>query len=448
MRKAPERNPDLLELQAQAKRTFEADTVSLDVELITPLFGGGVITKKVDEVCWLRGSEVKASLRFWWRALYGHAYSTSEDLHKAESRLFGSAKGNEGETSPVAVVVKEVSRPAPVSASTISDARKVAYFPGQDGMGGEGPSDILPAGAKAALSLVFRKTLSIESRREILDSLLVWLLFGGAGSRTRRGAGALAPADPNEAREIGYPTSVAELDALLARISEPDAAFRGEYFSLANRSRMLRSSTGQAAPAAHTTLMDHWRSFRQNRRHPNHWGGRQNWGQNRWPEADLVRDVTGANLGMHQCHVQHRGLRLVPRALLGLPIIIHFPGQPPGSKFQLISRRSDRYGSPIWMGVARVWNGTAADHFGLVAVTQFMLPDRDLVFEIQHQGRRLEAGPLKAAYPNPRTARTEQEPTAWPVEGVAHMVLQVVEAFRQPGSGHESVATPHFQIIR
>jgi len=195
--------------------------------------------------------------------------------------------------------------------------------------------------------------------------------------------------------------------------------------------------------------MDHWRSFRQNRRHPNHWGGAQPWGRNRWPEADLVRDVTGApNLGNHTCHPQHKQLRQVPRALLGLPIIIHFPKQPAGSRYQLISRHSDRYGSPIWLAVARTWNGTTSTHFGVVIATPFLLKSSDLKFEIQHQGQQKDAGPLQAAYPTPCAPLTPHEPDAWPVQNAAHMVLQVAEAFRQPGRGHESVAAPHFTIIR
>ena len=72
MRTPPVRKPDLGTLRAQTQTAFSADTFSLDVELITPLLGGGVIPKVVDEVCWLRASEVKAGLRFWWRALFGH----------------------------------------------------------------------------------------------------------------------------------------------------------------------------------------------------------------------------------------------------------------------------------------------------------------------------------------------------------------------------------------
>jgi len=448
MRSAPARKPDLEAMKSAKEHFAQADTISLDVELITPLFGGGVEAKKVDEVCWLRGSEVKASLRFWWRALYGHRYATPKELHAAESERFGSAKGNEGVASPVAVGVVELSRPESISAGSINDARKVAYFPGQDGMGGAAPASLLPPGAKAKLTLQFRSRVALEIRKEFQEALVAWLVFGGAGSRTRRGAGAIAPSLLAQAQSIGYPTSVESLDSFLLRISEPVAGFQGSFFSLRNRSKVLRSVAGQAQQAAHINLMDHWRSLRQNRRHPNHWGGGQNWGQNRWPEADLVREITGAPLGNHTCHPQHRGLRQVPRALLGLPIIIHFPHQPQGSRYQLISRHSDRYGSPVWLGVARTWNNDQPTHFGVVAATPFLLGGADLRFEIQHQGNPRQTGPLQAAYPSPRAPRDNHEPGAWPVEDAAHMVLQVTQAFRQPGRGHESVAAPHFQIIR
>jgi CRISPR-associated protein Cmr1 len=410
-----------------------------------------VITKKVDEVCWLRGSEVKASLRFWWRALYGHAYSTSEDLHKAESRLFGSAKGNEGETSPVAVVVTEKRRTRTVCADNVQDARKVVYFAGQKMKRNDPPgADLMDAGATASISLVFRKGFEGSLRKEVEGALVAWLVFGGVGSRTRRGAGAMAPVDVGQAGLIEYPTSQEKMDAYLKCISEPTPSFHGSFFSLKNKARLLRSQAGQTAQAAHAGMADHWRSFRQNRRHHAKWRGNvEDYGQNRWPEADMVRDATNTAMGNnHQCHSQHRGLRLVPRALLGLPIIIHFPDQPPNSQYQVINRYSDRYGSPVWMGVARVWNGSAPVHFGIVAVTPFLLKDSDIKVDLKHLNRSIEVGPVRAAYPSPRDPRTNLEPNAWALTTPEDMLLHIVEAFRQPGSGHESVATPHFQIIR
>lgn len=440
MRKAPERNPDLKKLQVQAKQTFEADTVSLDVELITPLFGGGVMTKKVDEICWLRGSEVKASLRFWWRALYGHHYESPKDLHTAESKLFGSAKGSEGETSPVAVVVKVMKEITPMRlAFPAGDARVGTYFPGAEGMGGQEETMLGAPGAKASLMLVFRKELPIPERQEIQQALVAWLVFGGTGSRTRRGAGALAPTDPKQAMNVGYPVTAEALDAFLLQLASPKP-FKGEFFCLANGAKVIRTKDGLAAQRIHEALMDHWRSFRQNRRHPDNWQGKGPWGQSLWPEGDVVRRETKMEFDNHGPHPDQKDQ--APRALLGLPIVIHFKSQKKGEDFQILNEASDRYASPIWLGIARVWSGTSPQHYGLVAATPSVLKPRVLL-RINQNGQSRKV-PVTPAYPNPRPKR-EEEPTPWVVKGAADMVQRVVDAFCSPN--HTSIKTPSFMPL-
>ncbi len=67
---------------------------SREYELITPLFGGGVETKKADEVSVIRATEIRGHLRFWWRATRGGQFSTIEDLKKHEDAIFGSTERN------------------------------------------------------------------------------------------------------------------------------------------------------------------------------------------------------------------------------------------------------------------------------------------------------------------------------------------------------------------
>ena len=437
MRKAPKRNPDLPGLRAQAEQAFEADTISLEVELITPLFGGGVKTKEVDEICWLRGSEVKASLRFWWRAIHGHAYATSQELHEAESRRFGSAKGSAGITSPVAVAVKE-SRKLDLQALAFQagDARIGTYFPGTEGLGNLGPAMLGAPGAKAVLTLGFRPELPGGERKEILDALVAWLLFGGAGSRTRRGAGAVAPVDPGQAAAIGYPATAAALDDFLRRVAAPKP-FAADFFCLANHARVIRTGDGLAAQRAHEALLDHWRSFRQNRRHPDHWQGRSPWGQSLWPEGDVVRREAGSNFDDHAPDPTH--LHQAPRALLGLPIVVHFKSQRKGEDFQILNEVTDRYASPIWMGVARVWDGAAPRHYGIVAATPSVLKPK-VMLRLTRFGQATTV-PVTPAYPVARAKRLE-EPTPWTVQNPADMVQRVTDAFCDPN--HPSVRTPSF----
>lgn len=39
---------------------------TLDCQLITPMYGGGVISTKVDTAMPIRASGIRGQLRFWW----------------------------------------------------------------------------------------------------------------------------------------------------------------------------------------------------------------------------------------------------------------------------------------------------------------------------------------------------------------------------------------------
>ena len=438
MRRAPGTSPDLEKLKASKVDFAQSDTLSLDVELITPLFGGGVETKKVDEVCWLRASEVKASLRFWWRALYGHRYPTSKGLHEAESNLFGSAKGNEGVASPVAVGVVQTQAPKLRRLDLPQgDPMAAAYFPGLPGQGNNEEVFLGEPGAKARLSLVFRKSLAPALRKEVKEALVAFLILGGVGSRTRRGAGALAPVDPMQAKSFGYPASEAEFDDWIARFGKGEVQVAGPFFSLHRKGVLLRTAQVNTAPAAHTILLEHWRAFRQNRRHPDGFKGKAPWGQSRWPEGDVVRRFVRKNFSAHTPHESHTNQ--APRALLGLPIVIHFKEQSREEHHQILHEASDRYASPVWLAVARTWNGTDKVHHGLVVAMPSVLPFR---IHLEVRGRQ-DKLVLVPAYPAPRPGRPE-EPPAHAVASAQDMVSRVAEAFTKP-TNHK-VKVPAFVI--
>lgn len=77
--------------QWQAPKPNEGLTIRLKV--ITPLFGGGYEPREVDPVRIIRPATVRGHLRFWWRALYGGQYSSSEELFQAESALWRGGNG-------------------------------------------------------------------------------------------------------------------------------------------------------------------------------------------------------------------------------------------------------------------------------------------------------------------------------------------------------------------
>ena len=61
-----------------------------EIEVITPLFGGGVDAGKVDTEHPIRESSIRGHLRFWWRATRGAKYTNIRELRQREGEIWGS----------------------------------------------------------------------------------------------------------------------------------------------------------------------------------------------------------------------------------------------------------------------------------------------------------------------------------------------------------------------
>lgn len=402
--------------------------LTAEVRLIRPQFGGGAVTRKVDQGTWLRPASVRGALRFWWRALVGHQYASARALRDEEDKIFGSPD-KLGRNGPGALWVT-VSAAIPGTLKPFSpgqeSAESVAYFPAQS-------NNNLPA---AALLQSGTATVSIGCRggRPLRDdaghprghappawwsgvvrAFVTWVTLGGSGSRTRRGAGALAFAEPS-LRPLDAPTSLAELRHWLADLpllSGPAPV--GNLFLLARREAVYVSKKAfPDASVAHIELLKLWRGIRQDRDHPTNWQGAQGWGRSRWPEADAVRLLTGTHATWshgvaHQPDERNRGR--APRAHLGLPIGIKFKDDQLGhhhhhqergalvctepARHELVAVRdgqtddepSERYASPVLLCVVGLSQGAA----GVVLVTQSLL-DGSIVAR-PHAAPHLAPGP-------------------------------------------------------
>ena len=71
---------------AQAHSTETLHTY--DIEVITPLFGGGVEAGVNDPITLIRPSSIRGHLRFWWRATRGAAFSTAAEMRQREAKPF------------------------------------------------------------------------------------------------------------------------------------------------------------------------------------------------------------------------------------------------------------------------------------------------------------------------------------------------------------------------
>jgi CRISPR-associated protein Cmr1 len=90
--------------------------ITLHLECITPVFGGGVRSREPDMVDVVRVPGIRGQLRFWWRAVGNE--STVEELFKNETAVWGGVSGFAGTAtvSRVRVAVENVTSSVPFAA--------------------------------------------------------------------------------------------------------------------------------------------------------------------------------------------------------------------------------------------------------------------------------------------------------------------------------------------
>jgi CRISPR-associated protein Cmr1 len=378
--------PQPQEKPAGTQRTPAPWHREVKIELITRLFGGGAAARTIDPISWLRSAAAKSALRAWWRAGHAHLYETLDALRAQERVLFGSPGeyGPDGKPvgGPGALEVTMVRRTVPTAqpyAANAADPLNVAYFPAA-GMG-QAPAHLgLPQATSATLGLRRRSEADQiqQIQKEILQALRLWLVLGGAGSRTRRGAGALALSNPAAARELGVPATLDELKAFLRTCCQPAAvpAALAGVFSLARTRHVYLGPPVRDAELAQTKLLSALKTARQERRDK----GRSH--QSDWPEGDAIRHKTG----IHTAHPPRPGTAdLYPRAVLGLPIVMHFNAHPPADppEHQILGalpgangawEKLERYSSPILLRPVRIFRGKDASYVPVAVFTDCTLP--------------------------------------------------------------------------
>ena len=198
----------------------EPKRIEFDVTLITRLFGGGAKPRSIDEISWLRSAAVKSAIRSWWRAGHAHEFASIEALRVREEKLFG-AQARYGEknkvlggqgilhvvVAPKTIATKEYREPA-------ENPLNGAYFPA---LGMNRPVAMVGTPGTATtthVSLTLKPgapgALQEIDEQHILLGVKLWLTLGGAGARTRRGAGALATSHTT-AKKWKLPTTRDEL---------------------------------------------------------------------------------------------------------------------------------------------------------------------------------------------------------------------------------------------
>ncbi len=177
-----------------------AEVVEATFRIVTPLFLGGA-NQHVDDG--IRAPSIKGALRFWWRALHwgrcfreaGAETEALKLLYREERHLFGTAAVIEDQKPfGQGVFLLRVSRQPKVVLET-------AWPQNNTGSGylGYGLMETketphrqgIREGVDFTLELRFRPATKQVDVNAMIETLHTWSLFGGLGSRVRRGFGSI-----------------------------------------------------------------------------------------------------------------------------------------------------------------------------------------------------------------------------------------------------------------
>jgi CRISPR-associated protein Cmr1 len=145
--------------------------IEFTCKVITPLILNGALGKDPD----LRPPAIKASMRYWWRALHGHlSIKNLDDLRVKENEIFGS-------TEKRSSILIKVFHPTEEEIYTTTK-----LLPHKNNF----ESNSIGRGVKfkVRLSIVAENTIPIDKLKNLF---LITTIIGGLGKRGRRGFGAL-----------------------------------------------------------------------------------------------------------------------------------------------------------------------------------------------------------------------------------------------------------------
>jgi CRISPR-associated protein Cmr1 len=285
---------------------------------------------------------VRGHLRFWWRALYSHRYQSAEELYARETELWGRAATEKGGRSAVGIRIN-IEKTGRIDDSDIRQQGEGAYalWPARaekkQGQVTKLPAQRRRPGTQFELNIVAPVGLAGEIRNVVR----AWLLFGGYGSRTRRGLGSFSTLGDSSAWLPSRPTREAiknlfglDIFALPGKAHQDVPWLGGASLHVGKVER--------DAVRAWTTALEWLKEFRQGHaddpgkraREPDPTGRTQRPSISNWSEADKVRHLERKTNGHRP---RHNSTPVWPRAGFGLPI---------RGEFQKDARNGGHYDEP------------------------------------------------------------------------------------------------------
>jgi len=168
----------------------------IELETVTPMFISGSDPKKIE----LRASSVKGVLRWWWRALNGHL--SLNDLKEKEAVIFGSTDRKSSfslriEASGIKQAFEKLPSGKKKNASSkgrkfpISIIDYLAYGIAEYDKREKGNIYNRPHIKPTSKFRIFITIFNDAFEKEILNTLSVWIKYGGLGAKSRNGFGCM-----------------------------------------------------------------------------------------------------------------------------------------------------------------------------------------------------------------------------------------------------------------
>ncbi len=334
-----ERPPAPIQLQMN-------EPITAKISLLTPVFGGGAESKKIDKDYPIRSASIKGQLRFWWRAARAGGYNTVEEMKEAEERLWGGPSNSGVLSLSVDSNISVQDEPFFEGDRALRGKEALSYFafplrPTEDN---NNPKPAYTLSGSFTLKLYvdtthpeYKKNDEVEAK----SALWAWRRFGGIGGRTRRGFGAV---DLGRDESIEHPELWLKNDYIINK-QPPE----GVPSLAPSAGAKIATRTTKEAEKAWSELASKFKRFRQgnglgrNDPQPDKFAGRS-----RWPEPDVIRHhlhKSPQGASKHQTPIVN--VTKAPRGQFGMPIIFHFQNYEHITDVELNIQDKERFASPL-----------------------------------------------------------------------------------------------------
>jgi len=423
----------------QAPGIVESENVRVyAIDLVTPMFGGGVSSGVNDPCLPIRPTSIRGQLQFWWRATVGAQYATKQDLRAAQSAIWGDTTMS----SRIQVHIDGVkhSKPAPCAFIEWDQRARGGQglwrthwqdpFNGRDSalpyllfpFQGKTPppnrdATVTTPPASCIREASFRLTLKwqgdIDFVKQIEPAIWAWANFGGLGSRTRRGCGSILC-------KALAPKNLDDLKVAWQRFMAESFPLR-DWPTLADKV-LQRTNENLGDPIlVWDYVIGKFRRFRQGLGFGRNQGQQTNRpGRSRYPEPETIRRVMNQRLNEHprQAEIPDDAF---PRAEFGLPIVFHFQSGHPDDTVlypdnDSAGKKRERMASPLILKPLTLQSGKAIPL--ILQLRTHSLTGVDL----RHRDRSIPL-PTTTTVRDPKLARYPNSPLAGSSTGSA------IEAF-------------------